>query len=51
MLTIYLSESIFGELGTFNELALKIDERDLNTFIKIAKKNKLDLTILKPKDK
>lgn len=51
MIMIHLSESIFAEIGTVNELALKIDIEDLNTFIKVAEENKLDLTILNHKDK
>lgn len=50
MIRIFLSESIFAEPGKSFEIALTICDEDLQTMIKIAKINELDLAILHGKE-
>ena len=51
MIRIYLSESIFSEPGRSAEIALTIDDEDLQTIVKIAKINEIDLAILHSEEK
>lgn len=51
MIKIYLSESILSVEDNPMEIVLNINESDLQTMIKIAKSNKLDIAIINTDDK
>lgn len=51
MIRIFISESIFNDTGEAMEIALTIADSDLETMIKIAKANKMDIAILNTEEK